>query len=61
MSRVIIGVVEFKQDNAKGRLCSIVMKAADAFWERLYMLFSVPNIYCKRGIIPNDYAFAFLY
>lgn len=33
--RVIIGVVEFKEDNAKGRLYSINMKAVDAFWETL--------------------------
>jgi len=33
--RVIIGVVEFKDDNAKGRLYSINMKVADAFWETL--------------------------
>lgn len=38
MIRVIIGVAEFKEDNAKGRLYSINMKVADAFWETLEAL-----------------------
>lgn len=35
MIRVIIGVVEFKENNAKGRLNPINMEADDAFWETL--------------------------
>lgn len=33
--RVVIGVVEFKEDNAKGRLYSMNVTVADAFWETL--------------------------
>jgi len=40
MIRVITGVVEFKEDNAKGRLDPINMEAADAFWETLDFLHS---------------------
>lgn len=31
--RGVIGVVQFKEDHAKGRLFPINMKVAEAFWE----------------------------